>query len=161
MFGSPFIGPDTPPLGERKNVEPVTQAQIAATIAALMGKDYVKEVPKAARPIADATEGKVKLRGASAEGLLALRGRTPAVDIPTAETVAFDLYGLTARATALEGERDRNFRLDTADGRRLVLKFIDHEADDVVVDGQSAALAHLAEQNADAGAATGHSHAGR
>ncbi len=57
------------------------------------------------------------------------------------------LYGLTARATALEGERDRNFRLDTSDGRRLVLKFIDHEADDVVVDGQSAALAHIAEQN--------------
>lgn len=90
----------------------------------------------------------MKLRGASAEGLLALRGRPPTVDIPTAETVAFDLYGLTARATALEGERDRNFRLDTADGRRLVLKFIDHEADDGVVDGQSAALAHLAEQNA-------------
>jgi 4-aminobutyrate aminotransferase-like enzyme/Ser/Thr protein kinase RdoA (MazF antagonist) len=90
----------------------------------------------------------VKLRGTSAEGLLALRGRPPAVDIPTAETVAFDLYGLTARATALEGERDRNFRLDTADGRRLVLKFIDHEADDGVVDGQSSALAHLAEQNA-------------
>jgi 4-aminobutyrate aminotransferase-like enzyme/Ser/Thr protein kinase RdoA (MazF antagonist) len=85
---------------------------------------------------------------ASLFGLLALRGRPPTVDIPTAETVAFDLYGLTARATALEGERDRNFRLDTADGRRLVLKFIDHEADDGVVDGQSAALAHLAEQNA-------------
>jgi 4-aminobutyrate aminotransferase-like enzyme/Ser/Thr protein kinase RdoA (MazF antagonist) len=85
---------------------------------------------------------------ASLFGLLALRGRPPTVDIPTAETVAFDLYGLTARAMALEGERDRNFRLDTADGRRLVLKFIDHEADDGVVDGQSAALAHLAEQNA-------------
>jgi 4-aminobutyrate aminotransferase-like enzyme/Ser/Thr protein kinase RdoA (MazF antagonist) len=83
-----------------------------------------------------------------AEGLLALRGRPPAADAATAEVVAYDLYGLTARATVLEGERDRNFRLDTSDGRRLVLKFIDHEADDVVVDGQSAALAHIAEQNA-------------
>ncbi len=82
------------------------------------------------------------------EGLLALRGRPPAADAATAEVVAYDLYGLTARATVLEGERDRNFRLDTSDGRRLVLKFIDHEADDVVVDGQSAALAHIAEQNA-------------
>jgi len=52
---------------------------------------------------------------------------------------------LTARATPLDGERDRNFRLDTSDGRQLVLKFIDHEADDVVVDGQSAALMHIAE----------------
>lgn len=52
------IGPDTPPLGERKNIQPVTQAQIAATIAALMGKDYVKDVPKAARPIADVLKGK-------------------------------------------------------------------------------------------------------
>jgi hypothetical protein len=47
------MGPDTAPLGERKNVEPVTQAQIAATLAALVGKDYVKDVPKAARPIRD------------------------------------------------------------------------------------------------------------
>jgi Metalloenzyme superfamily len=47
------IGPDTPPLGERKKVAPVTQAQIAATIAAFMGKDYRKDVPKAAPPIAD------------------------------------------------------------------------------------------------------------
>jgi len=78
---------------------------------------------------------------------LALRGRPPAVDVATAERVARELYGLSARATPLDGERDRNYRLDTGDGHRLVLKFIDHEADDVVVDGQSAALAHLAEQN--------------
>jgi 4-aminobutyrate aminotransferase-like enzyme/Ser/Thr protein kinase RdoA (MazF antagonist) len=82
------------------------------------------------------------------EGLLALRGRPPEIDAATAEAVALDLYGLAARTSPLEGERDRNFRLDTPDGRRLVLKFIDHEADDVVVDGQSAALAHIAEQNA-------------
>lgn len=47
------IGPDTPPLGERKNIAPVIQAQIAATVAAFMGKDYRKDVPKAAPAIAD------------------------------------------------------------------------------------------------------------
>src|SRR5262249_29834057 len=79
--------------------------------------------------------------------LLALRGHPPEADANSAEAVARDVYGLSARATPLEGERDRNFRLETADGQRLVLKFIDHEADDVVVTGQSAVLAHLAEQN--------------
>ncbi len=34
------IGPDTPPLGERRDVAPVTQAQIAATVAELVGEDY-------------------------------------------------------------------------------------------------------------------------
>jgi hypothetical protein len=47
------IGPDTPPLGERNNVARVTQSQIAATVAALLGKDYVKAVPAAAPPIND------------------------------------------------------------------------------------------------------------
>jgi len=87
------------------------------------------------------------LGGLALEGLLALRGRPPVVEITTAEAVALDLYGLTARATPLDGERDRNFRLDTPDGRRMVLKFIDPEADDSLVAGQSAALAHIAEQN--------------
>jgi hypothetical protein len=47
------IGPDTSPLGERANVAPVTQSQIAATIAALLGQDYPKAVPRAAPPIDD------------------------------------------------------------------------------------------------------------
>jgi len=51
------IGPDTPPLGERQNVGAVTQAQIAATVAALVGKDYRKDVPKAAPVIADVLKG--------------------------------------------------------------------------------------------------------
>ena len=34
------LGPDTPALGVRANVAPVTQAQVAATIAALLGEDY-------------------------------------------------------------------------------------------------------------------------
>jgi hypothetical protein len=47
------IGPDTPPLGERHNVASVTQSQIAATIAALLGEDYGAAVPKAAKPLLD------------------------------------------------------------------------------------------------------------
>jgi hypothetical protein len=45
------IGPDTAPLGERTSVPPVAQAQIAATVAAFIGKDYHAATPKAAEPI--------------------------------------------------------------------------------------------------------------
>ena len=47
------LGPDTAPLGERTQVAPVTQAQIAATIAAFVGKDYHAAVLKAAPPITE------------------------------------------------------------------------------------------------------------
>jgi len=47
------LGPDTPPLGERSHTAEVHQAQIAATIAAFVGKDYNAAQPKAARPIAE------------------------------------------------------------------------------------------------------------
>jgi Type I phosphodiesterase / nucleotide pyrophosphatase len=45
------IGPDTPAKGEMKNVPRVTQSQIAATIAALLGEDYRGDVPQAAPPL--------------------------------------------------------------------------------------------------------------
>jgi hypothetical protein len=45
------MGPDTAPLGERKNIGRVTQAQIASTVAALVGEDYHAAVPQAAAPI--------------------------------------------------------------------------------------------------------------
>ena len=48
-----FLGPDTPPLGERSKVEAVTQSQVAATLAALLGEDYAGAVPKAGKPIAN------------------------------------------------------------------------------------------------------------
>ncbi len=47
------MGPDTKALGERHDAAPVTQAQIAATIAALLGRDFPKAVPQAAAPITD------------------------------------------------------------------------------------------------------------
>lgn len=47
-----FLGPDTAPLGERSNVPAITQSQVAATLAALLGEDYAAAVPQAARPVA-------------------------------------------------------------------------------------------------------------
>ena len=47
------IGPDTPALGERTHTAELHQAQIAATVAALLGKDYRAAVPAAAPPIAE------------------------------------------------------------------------------------------------------------
>lgn len=49
-----FLGPDTPPLGERSKTSPVTQSQIAATLASFLGEDYNAAVPGAGRPITDA-----------------------------------------------------------------------------------------------------------
>ena len=48
-----IIGPDTPPFGERQHVAAVTQSQIAATIAALLGEDYRQGMPGAAKPLLD------------------------------------------------------------------------------------------------------------
>jgi hypothetical protein len=48
-----FLGPDTPALGERKQAPAVTESQIAATIAALLGEDYHAAVPKSGTAIQD------------------------------------------------------------------------------------------------------------
>ena len=51
------MGPDTAPLGERSHSGEVHQAQIAATVAALLGEDYRKAMPLAAPPIAAVLAG--------------------------------------------------------------------------------------------------------
>jgi hypothetical protein len=48
-----FLGPDTAALGERKNFGPVTESQVAATLAALLGEDYHAAAPQSGAPIAD------------------------------------------------------------------------------------------------------------
>ncbi len=53
------LGPDTAPLGERRDVPEVTHTQIAATLAALLGEDYHAAVPQSGKPIADVL-GRVK-----------------------------------------------------------------------------------------------------
>jgi hypothetical protein len=47
------LGPDTKPLGERREIPRISQAQVAATVAALLGEDFRKAVPEAAAPVAD------------------------------------------------------------------------------------------------------------
>jgi len=47
------IGPDTPALGERTGAKRVDQAQIAATVAAFLGRDYPQHEPHAAEPLLD------------------------------------------------------------------------------------------------------------
>jgi hypothetical protein len=54
------MGPDTAPLGERTHIAPVTQAQIAATVAAFVGQDYPHAVGKAAPPITGVMSGAAK-----------------------------------------------------------------------------------------------------
>ncbi|MGE0609884.1 MAG: alkaline phosphatase family protein [Pirellulales bacterium] len=47
-----LLGPDTPALGVRQNVS-VTQGQVAATVASLMGEDFNAASPRAAQPLPD------------------------------------------------------------------------------------------------------------
>ncbi len=49
-----IIGPDTPPLGERHDVAVVTQGQVAATVAALLGRDFHGAHAGTAPPLEDA-----------------------------------------------------------------------------------------------------------
>jgi len=45
------LGPDTPPAGVRTRLSGLTQGQVAATVAALLGEDYCADISKAARPL--------------------------------------------------------------------------------------------------------------
>ncbi len=48
------LGPDTAARGERRNTAPVSQAQVAATVAALLGEtEFAQAFPQTAPPIAD------------------------------------------------------------------------------------------------------------
>ena len=46
-----FLGPDTRARGERTRIAPVTQSQIAATLAALLGEDYAGAAPNSGKPM--------------------------------------------------------------------------------------------------------------
>ena len=46
-----MLGAGAPALGEVRNASRVTQSQVAATVAALLGEDYVAAYPKAAAPL--------------------------------------------------------------------------------------------------------------
>ena len=48
-----IFGPDTPPLGERTNVAPISESQVAATIAALLGENFHHAFPQSGTVIND------------------------------------------------------------------------------------------------------------
>lgn len=76
----------------------------------------------------------------AADGLIALKTAPPSVDAEDAEYLARTLYGVAARATLLAGERDRNFRLATEEGKDYILKVIDSMADAATVECQANAV---------------------
>jgi len=52
------LGPDTAALGERSHTGEIHQAQIAATVAALLGKDFPRAVSAAAPPLSEVLAGR-------------------------------------------------------------------------------------------------------
>ena len=76
----------------------------------------------------------------------------PDVSAATAEAIALQHWGISARAKPLSGERDRNFHLFADDGREYVLKFANPAEKADVRKMQIAALRHL--ERVDSGLAT-------
>lgn len=73
-----------------------------------------------------------------------LASPTPVVDAARAERLALERFGLRSRATPLVAERDRNFRLEAADGTAYVLKVHTAQADAAALAFQNRALLHAA-----------------
>ena len=67
----------------------------------------------------------------------------PDVSPEMAAALLTDVYGISGSLTELHGERDLNFRVDTADGRRYVLKVHHPEDSGDVVEMRTLALAHI------------------
>ncbi len=81
--------------------------------------------------------------GAMAQRLDPLATAPPAVDLATAGQVLRDGFGIAASLTALAGERDQNFRVETADGRCFLFKISNPADGHAVMDMQAAALRHI------------------
>ena len=69
-----------------------------------------------------------------------LLSHIPTFSPTDAEALAADLFGITARAVPLPGERDQNFRLDTPTGEAFVLKIANGEEDAGLLEAQTEAL---------------------
>ncbi|WP_431277792.1 aminotransferase [Leifsonia poae] len=67
----------------------------------------------------------------------------PDVTVPDAQQIAAEHFGLSGRITELGSQQDRNFRIDTGDGR-FVLKLANPVFSMDELDAQNAALATLA-----------------
>jgi len=74
-----------------------------------------------------------------------LSADSPALDIDWVRALAKARYGLTGELVALTGERDRNYRLQSAlDGARYMLKLSHPAESPLVADFQTQALIHIA-----------------
>ena len=72
-----------------------------------------------------------------------LRFTPPRLTLPELVDIVATLYGVTGTCEPLEGERDQNTSVTTADGRRYVLKISGAAEDPEVVDFQVQALLHI------------------
>jgi 4-aminobutyrate aminotransferase-like enzyme/Ser/Thr protein kinase RdoA (MazF antagonist)/murein DD-endopeptidase MepM/ murein hydrolase activator NlpD len=75
---------------------------------------------------------------------MTLLAHAPRLSLATAEGLARDLFGLSARAVELPSERDQNFRLRSADGACFVLKVANASEDRRMLDAENATMRHLA-----------------
>lgn len=78
---------------------------------------------------------------------LGLASDPPECPVEDAARIARELFGLEGEPEPKRGERDRNFRIRSADGRDVVLKFLNPAEDIAVVDMQTEALRHIARQD--------------
>jgi 4-aminobutyrate aminotransferase-like enzyme/Ser/Thr protein kinase RdoA (MazF antagonist) len=69
---------------------------------------------------------------------------TPRFSVAEASRFAQEIFGLTATAFTLPSERDQNFLLQTAAGRKSVLKIAKSDEERAVLELQNAALKHAA-----------------
>lgn len=74
-----------------------------------------------------------------------LRFDPPSVSLDVVAEVLAERWGVSGRLRPLEGERDQNTRVTTADGREFVLKIASPSEDPLGADLQCAALRHVAD----------------
>ncbi|MCA3559727.1 MAG: aminotransferase class III-fold pyridoxal phosphate-dependent enzyme [Aestuariivirga sp.] len=70
--------------------------------------------------------------------------RPPALPLDLLQAFALEYYGLSGAWSALEGERDQNYRIKNSDGRSTVFKVCHPAEGDAVLQCQAAALEHIA-----------------
>ena len=72
-----------------------------------------------------------------------LASAPPAFGDEAARQILRGAFGVTGALTALAGERDQNFRVDTAAGQRFLFKISNPADTRPVLDMQTAALRHI------------------
>ena len=77
-------------------------------------------------------------------GIKFLDRNPPAHSIDAVRDVARRCYGIEGEYRTLPSERDQNFRIDTSDGARYILKIANRSESADVIDFQLGALRHIA-----------------